>query len=115
MKAKTKERLKQLHAVYENVMPDQKGVVPEEEFVFLSRQDDEIYFFAKNAPDRIWDEFIKSMEKSNKVVEKFKFDWSCLTAWYNDYIAMNEDGSWYSFTEMPVLDSQSLTKNPNKP
>jgi hypothetical protein len=33
--------------------------------------------------------------------EPLEFDWSCLPAWINEYIAMDEDGRWFAFSMMP--------------
>lgn len=34
------------------------------------------------------------------------FDWGCLPAWCNDWIAKDEDGAWYSYNGKPKLRSE---------
>lgn len=33
--------------------------------------------------------------------EPLDFDWSCLPAWANKYIAMDSDGAWFAFSNKP--------------
>lgn len=35
-------------------------------------------------------------------IEPLDFDWDCLPAWSN-FIAMNEDGNWYHYSDKPCL------------
>lgn len=34
-------------------------------------------------------------------VEPLDFDWSCLPAWANNYIAMDQDGAWFAYSKNP--------------
>lgn len=34
------------------------------------------------------------------------FDWGCLSAWCNDWIAKDKDGMWYSFNGKPKIVSE---------
>jgi hypothetical protein len=35
--------------------------------------------------------------------EPLEFDWKCLPAWCNDYIAMDKIGDWYTYSDEPEI------------
>lgn len=54
--------------------------------------------------------YVLNSEDSYDIIGEWKepldFDWSCLPAWVNNYIAMDKDGSWYAYSMEP----EKLTK-----
>lgn len=55
-------------------------------------------------PKRYTEEGITGIDDLNIIgewQEPLDFDWSCLPAWVNNYIAMDKDGRWFSFNCVP--------------
>lgn len=49
--------------------------------------------------------FLTQEEFDEDIVEEWiDFDWSCLPAWADMYIAMDKNGDWASYPDSPVLD-----------
>jgi hypothetical protein len=105
MKAKTKQRARQLHELFVNTDPE--TWIGLEEFISLTKAtDDTLWMYIKNVPDSEWDRFLELMDYKPG---KFQFDWSCLPAWSNKYIAMDENGIWYCYSAEPSLDQSQFS------
>ena len=62
-------------------------------------------------PDLSFTNYIKdkfSQDPKDATYEQIEpdFDWGCLSAWCNDWIAKDKDGIWYSFNGKPELLSE---------
>lgn len=127
MKERTKQRLIELHNLYNKENPD--APISFEEFVFFIKSTDhELYALIKDLPEILWDGFTREMDKGKSAIkfltpdeclkeleklfsesenETIGFDWSCLPAWINDYIAMDRSGHWYSYSVKPVKSDEN--------
>lgn len=103
MKKITKQRVTQLHELFTRDNPGEK--ISLKDFVSLLKyEDSELWIYIKLAACDDWYDFIEAISKPDvSKDEDIVFDWDCLPAWANNYIAMDEDGTWYCYCEKPKL------------
>lgn len=107
MKARTAQRAEQLLKIFSNENKNED--ISLDEFIAISKKDKEFWSIVKLTPEKVWNRFIEFSYKEKVPLEEqqLDFDWDCLPKWCNDWIAMDEDGSWYSYNTKPRHDSYS--------
>lgn len=110
MKERTKQRIEQLRELYNQSGIDQP--ISEEEFMIFAKQDKELMYYLKHLADPLWEMYLVSAKMVNTPwCESFakskspsiQFDWSCLPAWCNSFIAMDKNKDWYCYNLEPKL------------
>lgn len=95
MKERTEKRIRQLYEVFKKENP-KNDEVPYIIFKVNFLQDDVMKLFLEIVSDDMWESYIAASKET-----EFEFDWSCLPAWSNKYIAMDRCGDWFCYESEP--------------